>query len=262
MLDVLLKYGKKVLLVLLMALILTTNIGWSQNKDYIRWQVGNTVEVCQQVQRQCDVVIRAGEWANEDTAKPGKRAYINGESLNIPDDIPIRNDGDGKGFYIHEADINKKIANKVYLQLKQRGVNVKLQIATSKSEDLNSAGRIANKSNPRLYLSLHHNSYNQTSNGFFFMCNENDKVASNVSIRLSNSIKDNGQVRQLENRKNVNSYIGELNVLNDSTIGVLAELGFFSNPRELEVICGDSYTDYVAEHLANEIVKILNEINN
>ena len=259
MLNALLKWGKKVLLLLLMAFLLTTNIGYTQSNDYIKWDVGNTIEVTQIQQRQYDVIIRAGEWANETTAKPGKRAYVNNQSINIPSDIPLRNDHDGKGFYISEADINKKIAIKTYNELKARGVNVGLQIASGKSEDLNAAARISNKSNPYLYLSLHHNSYQSNSTGYFLMCNENDKLGEEIANRLSNAISDNGQIRQMQNRKNVNNYIGELNHLNNTTVGVLAELGFFSNPSELEIICSDAYTDYVSQHLADEIVNILND---
>ena len=91
------------------------------------------------------------------------------------------------------------------------------------------------------------------------MCNENDKLGAEIATRLSNAISDNGQIRQMQNRKNVNNYIGELNHLNNTTVGVLAELGFFSNPSELEIICSDAYTDYVSQHLADEIVNILND---
>lgn len=259
MLSALLKWGKKVLILLLMAFLLTTNIGYTQSNDYIKWDVGNIIEVTQIQQRKYDVIIRAGEWANETTAKPGKRAYVNNQSINIPSDIPLRNDHDGKGFYISEADINKKIAIKTYNELKARGVNVGLQIASGKSEDLNSAARISNKSNPYLYLSLHHNSYNGTSKGYFAMYNQNDELSKQIAIRLSNSIKDNGMVNQRDNRVN-NGYIGELNHLNKTTIGVLLELGFFDNISELEIICGDDYTNYVSVHLANEIINILNEI--
>ena len=117
MLNALLKWGKKVLILLLMAFLLTTNIGYTQSNDYIKWEVDNTIETIQIQQRKYDVIIRAGEWANETTAKPGKRAYVNNQSINIPSDIPLRNDHDGKGFYISEADINKKIAIKTYNEL-------------------------------------------------------------------------------------------------------------------------------------------------
>ena len=92
MLSALLKWGKKVLILLLMAFLLTTNIGYTQSNDYIKWDVGNTIEVTQIQQRKYDVIIRAGEWANETTAKPGKRAYVNNQSINIPSDIPLRKD--------------------------------------------------------------------------------------------------------------------------------------------------------------------------
>ena len=37
MLDILLKWGRKVLILLLMAFLLTTNIGYTQSNDYIKF---------------------------------------------------------------------------------------------------------------------------------------------------------------------------------------------------------------------------------
>ena len=260
MLSTLIKMGKKILLCLIICAMLTTNVGNAQSNDYIKWSTSSTITTSQMQQRKCDIIVRAGEWTTNEIAKPGKRVYINGQTVNVPNDIPIRNDNDGKGFYIHEGDINKKIATKVYNELKARGVNVKLQIASGKSEDLNASARICNKSNPYIYLSLHHNSYNGNAKGYFSMYNQNDELGKQIATRLSDSIKDNGQVSQRDNRANANGYIGELRYLNNTTRGVLMELGFFDHLSELEKICSDSYTDYVATHLADELVKILNEI--
>lgn len=260
MLSVLIKWGKKILMLLIIGFLLSTNIGYTQGNDYIKWNIDSTIVASQMQQRECDIVIRAGEWTTNTIAKPGKRIYVNGQTVNIPNDIPIRNDGDGKGFYIHEGDINKKIATKVYNELKARDVNVKLQIASGRSEDLNASARMCNKSNPYIYLSLHHNSYNGNSKGYFSMYNQNDELGKQIAIRLANSIKDNGQVPQRDNRVNANNYIGELSHLNNTTRGVLMELGFFDNLSELEKICSNSYTDYVASHLADELVNILNEL--
>ena len=46
-------------------------------------------------------------------------------------------------------------------------------------------------------------------------------------------------VKQRENQVN-NGYIGELNKIHNSTIGVLGELGFFSNPNELQKIMSNT----------------------
>ena len=90
------------------------------------------------------------------------------------------------------------------------------------------------------------------------MYNPKNEASKQTAIRLSNAIQDNGQVPKRDNRPNT-GYIGEMNVINPSTIPVLLELGFFSNISELERICSDSYVHYVTTNLANEITKIVNE---
>ena len=114
----------------------------------------------------------------------------------------------------------------------------------------------AGKSNPYLYVSLHHNYYDVNSTGYFSMYNQNDAVGKAFADRLSNAISNNGQVPMRASRAN-DGYIGELNVINKTTTPVLLELGFFSNIEELEKICSDSYVQYVSTQLANEITSII-----
>lgn len=257
MLSALLKYAKKVLLVLLMTSMLITGFGY-KNYSYADYSE-NTV-------RNVDIVIRAGEWANSDTAKPGKR-YVWGTDINIsdhgltakdiPTDIPLRKGSDGN-FYISEADINLKTAKAIAKKLSDKGIDVDLQYSTDKSTDLNAAGRIASSKNPKMYLSIHHNSYQTTSSGYFFMSNEGDTKSSTIASQLSQSMKDNGLVPQVSNRANTNGYIGELNkVAATGRISILGELGFFSNPEELKNIMSDEYVDYISSKLADELYNVL-----
>jgi N-acetylmuramoyl-L-alanine amidase len=231
--------------------ITTTTYSNAKGIDFINIKVQQTMSV---QQREYEVIIRAGEYQG----KAGKRIYVNNSTVNLPSDIPVRNDNDGKGFYVSEWDINVKEAKALVEKLQARGINAKLQIATVKSEDLNAAGRIANKSNPYLYVSLHHNYYDSNSTGYFSMYNAEDTVGKAMADRLSNAIRDNGKVPQRASRAN-DGYIGELNVINKTTIPVLLELGFFSNLKELEVICSDAYVQNVTTKLANEITNIIKE---
>ena len=253
MIRLLLTKFKNILLLLIIGAMVVSTISVSEAKGhgFINIKVHQTMSV---QQRECEVIIRAGEYQG----KAGKRIYINNSTVNLPNDIPVKNDNDGKGFYVSEWDINVKEAKALVEKLQARGINAKLQIATVKSEDLNAAGRIANKSNPYLYVSLHHNYYDSNSTGYFSMYNAGDAVGKAMANRLSNAIKDNGMVPQREARAN-DGYIGELNVINKTTIPVLLELGFFSNLEELEVICSDAYVQDVTTKLANEITNIIKE---
>ena len=86
MLSALINYGKKVLLIFIMAAMILTGSMTNSYADYYE----NSNE-------QVDIVIRAGEWGNKDTVKQGKR-YVWGSDINIskhglqakdiPTDIP------------------------------------------------------------------------------------------------------------------------------------------------------------------------------
>lgn len=209
-----------------------------------------------------DVVIRVGEWGTpyNEVVKPGKRIYLNERDC-INTNLRIRKDE--TGYYIHEWDINMAIAKEVYKNLKEKGIDADLQIATSKAQDLNAAGRIAKAKNPKIYLSIHHN-YCPGANGYLFMYNNNDAVSMNIAKRLSDSIKNVTPVRQRSNAPNLRNnkaYIGELNEFkNTDTIAVLAELGFFSDiDGDLQAITSRNVIKSVSKTLANEIYKILKE---
>lgn len=257
MLSLLIKHFKRVLTLLIIgALIAASTFAKSSfaQDEFCRYQVIEQTQETMQT-RQCEVIVRAGEYSN----KPGKRIYLSEVDIrfkDIPTDIKIHTDA--HGAYIHEHDINVKEAKALVKELRRRGVNATLQIADTKAQDLNAAGRIANNSNPYLYVSVHHNYYDSNAKGYFAMYNPNDSQSKAVANRLSNAIADNGLVKQRESQANT-GYIGELNALNKSTTGVLLELGFFSNGSELKNICSDKYVNQVSNKLADELTTILNE---
>lgn len=256
MLSLLLRQFKRIVTLLLVGFLLATSTFADGPRDYIRYYVGEQCTEAMQVQnRQHEIIIRAGEY----DGKPGKRIYLSDVNISfkdIPTDIRIHSDS--HGAYIHEYDINLKEAKALVEQLKARGVNAKLQIAQCKGQDLNAAAKLANKDNPYVYVSMHHNYYDDKAQGYFSMYNPNDKNSLSIAKRLSDAIADNGLVRQRECQPNT-GYIGELNGLNNTTTGVLLELGFFSNGEELKHICSHEYVNYVSVKLADELTRILNE---
>lgn len=256
MLSLLLRQFKRIVTLLLVGFLLATSTFADGPRDYIRYYVGEQCTETMQVQnRQHEIIIRAGEY----DGKPGKRIYLSDVDISfkdIPTDIKIHSDS--HGAYIHEYDINLKEAKALVEQLKARGVNAKLQIAQCKGQDLNAAAKLANKDNPYVYVSMHHNYYDDKAQGYFSMYNPNDKNSLSIAKRLSDAIADNGLVRQRECQPNT-GYIGELNGLNNTTTGVLLELGFFSNGEELKHICSHEYVNYVSVKLADELTRILNE---
>lgn len=256
MLSVLIKWGKKILILLIIGFLLSTNIGYTQGNDYIKWSVGETIVVSQMQQRKCDIIIRVGEYEG----KPGKRVYLDDIGLyfkDIPTDIKIHKDN--RGAYIHEYDLNKKISKRIYDELINKGIKVKYQDTKDRTEDLNRAGIIANESNASIYLSIHSNYYDNNSKGFFIMSNKGDVKARLIADRLSNSIENNGMIPRRDALLN-DGRIGEMNKIKDGTIALLLEAGFYSNPNELKHLMSDDYVNYIGIRLADELGNILNEL--
>ena len=258
MLRTIINFGKNLLLTIIFCALLVVSIPAGHSyADYSENDI-----------RDVQVVIRAGEWANDKQAKSGKR-YSWGQDINIsqhgisikdiPTDIPLRKENNE--WFISEFDINLKLAKAIAKKLDSKyGVDVNLQYATSKSQDLNAAGRIASKCNPKIYLSVHHNSYNDTSTGYFFMYNKGDYNSEVVAKKLSNSFSDNGMIPQKDNRAN-DGYIGELNsVAKEGRISILGEFGFF-NKAEIVKICSDEYVTYVSDKVAESIYHQLQNMN-
>lgn len=213
------------------------------------------VNALETTQTSTDIIIRVGEYES----KPGKR--LNNVNKDFDIQVPIREEG---GVYsVREYDLNYKVANAIVKYLETKGVNVILQDTQNKSQDLNAAGRKAKTYNPDIYLSVHHNSYATNSSGYFFMTNEGDTKSSQYAKQLSNAMSDNPMlIPQMENRRNVGGYIGELNQ-KPGKVNILGEFGFaLSNSEEARRCASDEQVEYIARQLGDELIKILNEINN
>lgn len=258
MLRAIINFGKKLLLSLIVAAMLLTSLPKDIYANYSENEIRNV-----------DVVVRAGEWGNADQVKCGKR-YEWGSDINIskhgisakeiPTDIPLR--CENNQWFISEFDINLKLARAIAKKLDSKyGVDVNLQYANSKNEDLNAAGRIAAKCNPKVYLSVHHNSFKDDTTGYFFMSNEGDYESSVFARRLSDAMAENGLIPQRDNRAN-DGYIGELNkVKAENRISILGEFGYF-NKAEIVKICSDEYVNYVSDKIAESIYVQLKNIDN
>ena len=64
---------------------------------------------------QADIVLRTGEYFN----KPGKRLIVD-QDFDI--DVPVRYDKVNDNYYVHEYDLNVKLTEAIYKELKNRGV--------------------------------------------------------------------------------------------------------------------------------------------
>lgn len=206
-----------------------------------------------------DIVVRCGEYGNDEEVKAGKRIYIDDYIYSqVKNQIKVREDGNG--LFISEFDINVKLGTRIAQKLSQKGVRVDLQISASKSQDLNAAGRWARSKTPDIYFSVHHNAFREDSSGYLFIVNNKDVLSEKVAQQLSDSMVSNPMnIPQMKNRYNENNYIGEMNEMGKTdSINILGEFGFFSNPEEVVKLVNDEQVEYIAEQMSNELIKTLN----
>lgn len=248
MLRVILKF-KKAMVILIMGAILLGNSHYVGESYGLLTMGGGT---------QPQIVVRCGEYGNEEEVKAGKRIYINEYIYNqVKDKITVRTDEGG--MFISEFDINVKLGTRIAQKLSEKGIRVDLQISTSKSQDLNSAGRWARSKNPDIYFSVHHNAFREDSSGYLFIVNNNDELSEKIAQQLSDDIVDNPMnIPQMHNRYNVDNYIGEMNEMDKiDSINILGEFGFFSNPEEVVKIIADEQIEFLAEKVSDNLMETL-----
>ena len=255
MIRLILKKFKKVLTLLLIG-VMVSSFGYNECYGELTMGEGTSPQI----------VVRPGEYGNENSVKAGKRIYIDIETYNkIKDDIRVRND-DNDRLFVSEFDINVKLATRIAQKLSQKGVKVDLQISTSKSQDLNAAGRWSAKKHPDIYFSCHHNAYKPDSSGYLFIVHDNDNVSQQVAAQLRESTVDNPMnIPQLRNRYNERegrAYIGEMNEMGKTnSINILGEMGFFSNQEELIKIVNDEQVEFLAERISDGLIHTLESLN-
>lgn len=210
----------------------------------------NTIEC---MQPNVDIVIRPGEYPN----KPGKR--LDGISKDFDINCPIRFEN-GK-YCIQEYDINYLISKKVVDYLQSQGIKAVLLETNNKSEDLNNAGRRAKQYNAPIYLSIHNNSYNDKSEGYFAMTNPNDNMSEKFAKDVTKAMTSNPMlIPKKENRINT-GYIGEMNVKPGSKINCLLEMSFaLSNPKEAQKVVNEQQLKFYAKTIGDELIKVLKEM--
>ena len=201
------------------------------------------------------LVISPGEYPN----KPGKRSSVANEVVMDKKKYPTYKDGTLGEYYI-----NKPFVEKIseYVRAKDNTINVVEYYRKGKSDDLNAMGKIAKENKGDIYLSIHTN-FNDSKNksGFLAMTSTYNKEYKNESDKLANTLvealKDNqvpikpdrGTGLALNETK-----IGELNKSMEHMPAVLLELGYYSNPDDLQVLTSDTYINTISNRIAEAIV--------
>lgn len=177
-------------------------------------------------------------------------------------------DGGALATGIVEKDVTLAISLKVRDYLSEQGVNVVMTRETDtdlaaegtkglsrrKTEDLHKRLKIINESDGDLYVSIHLNALPQSqyrgAQTFYNITNETDKQFAEL---LQEAFRT-----ELQNTNRVAKPIQNIYLIKNAKIpGVLAEVGFLSNPEERELLKNQKYQERIAQVITDTISDFL-----
>lgn len=166
-----------------------------------------------------------------------------------------------------EQEINLKIAEKVREVLSAKGINVIMtretpySLSSSKStsiremkiEDMKKRMQIMKKSNADLFISIHMNSYkNSSAKGLRIFYSQNFEdikpLAENIQSRMSDVT---GAKMSVVKTADTKLFL----MKNPPLASILVECGFLSNPEEEKNLCTDEYQSRLAWAISDAVEK-------
>ena len=158
-----------------------------------------------------------------------------------------------------EKDLNLKIAKKVIKLLEKEGVKIVTtreddNVPTSKKEDLEERIELINKTNPKLTVCIHQNSFpNASVKGaqvFYYTPSEEGKEAATI-------IQEELRTVDTENQREIKANDTYYMLKNTKVPTIIVECGFLTNPEEAEKLVNDEYQDKLAKAVCDGIIKWL-----
>lgn len=158
-----------------------------------------------------------------------------------------------------EKDINLQIAQKVKKHLEENGIEVVMTreddvMADTKLADMQKRVNVINETNPAITVSIHQNSYSDSSikgaQVFYYTDSEVSKEAAslmqeelrNIDAENTRQIKDNNSFYMLKKTK---------------VPTIIVECGFLSNAGEAEKLVTEEYQEKLAEAICSGVIKWL-----
>ena len=160
-----------------------------------------------------------------------------------------------------EKDINLQIAEKVKTYLEKNGIEVVMTreddvMEDTKLEDMKKRVALINKTNPAITVSIHQNSYSDSSvkgaQVFYYTGSEKSKEAASLMQEELRKI-DNENTRQIKD--NNNFYM----LKKTEVPTIIVECGFLSNSGEAEKLVSEQYQDQMAEAICSGILTWLSQ---
>lgn len=162
------------------------------------------------------------------------------------------NDAGANSGEIYEKNINLSIAKLVAAKLEAEGVQVVMTRDTDEYLYLEERTEISNEEEPDLFVSLHCNTYPADSSvyGMDYYFAEDRTDSAFFAEHIMNVIKEHGDVRS-RGVKEEDFFVTEYN----HWPAVLIEMGFLTNPTELQNLNSADYQDLVATQLTEGIIR-------
>lgn len=180
---------------------------------------------------------------------------IGGNKLIVIDPGHGGKDPGAIGNRYKEKDLNLELAYKIKEALINKGYVVLMTRTTDTYIDLNERAAFANSYGADLLISVHHNSFSNTTSGVEVIYNsktvnaaKSKEIATAVSANIASSVglKDRGHKDQkliVSSRANMPT--------------ILVEAGFISNPKEEAYVSQSSIQEKIAKSLANTIYQYI-----
>lgn len=173
-------------------------------------------------------------------------------------------DGGAKINETIEKDITLKASLIIGRMLEQTGYKViytrttDTSLATEKVQDMKKRLKIINKETNLLYISIHANTYSSklVKGAQTFYNQKND-----LSKSLACFIQDNFQLEDKTNQRAAKAIKDKYLTDNATTPGCIVELGFMSNPSDLDILLSNEKLEYRCLMIYLGILKYL-EYNN
>ena len=161
-----------------------------------------------------------------------------------------------------EKDINLKIALKIKKLLEEQGISVSMtrsadeRLSETQTEDLKARTEIMNGSKAVLAVSIHQNSFRDSSVSgaqvFYYPDSDEGRKA-------ADAIQEELNDMQPDNRKEIKANDTYYILKNTEIPVVIVECGFLSNYAEAEKLADDSYQSVVAGTVARGILQYIND---
>ena len=153
---------------------------------------------------------------------------------------------------IYEKDINLKIATQVATLLQEEGVLVVMTRDSDKYRSLEQRVEVSNTEEPDLFVSLHCNTYpaDTSVGGLDCFYAEKRKDGAFYAEYIMKNVKASGEIR-CRGVKEEDFFVTQYN----HWPAVLVEMGFMTNPKELEKLTSADYQTLMATELAEGILE-------